>query len=203
MTTMFNQFRVRTTILEMLQDRGYSTDSYSMRDFDHFCDQFPSCIKDTTNLRIVVHKEEPDGKNKSLLVYFSDEEKMALKHLKLLLENLINEGIKNLIIVLREGISPAAKKFILECGSISITSFVEKNLLFNITHHRLIPKHRIISENEKQKLLKVKMIKESVMPKILISDPVAKYYGAQRGDVVEIERKSETAGKIKTWRITI
>lgn len=203
MTTMFNQFRVRKTVLEMLKDRGYSTESYSMKSFDQFCDHFPNCIKDTTNLRMVVHKDDSDGKTMTILVFFTEEEKMSLKSLKILLENIVKEGILNLVIVLREGISPAAKKFAQECESISITTFMEKDLLFNVTHHRLVPKHRIISESEKQQLLKDKMIKENAMPKILISDPIAKYFGAQRGDVLEIERQSETAGKIKTWRITI
>lgn len=202
MTSMFNQFRIRKTILEMLNDRGFSTGSYQLSDFNQFCDLFPNCLKDTTNLRMVVHKNNVADKDKSILVYFSDEEKLSLKSLKTLLENTYNQGIFHLIVVLREGISPAAKKFAQDCESLTITIFVEKELLFNITKHKLVPKHRIISESEKESLLKNKMIKENEMPKILMNDPVAKYLGARKGDVVEIERESETAGKIKTWRIT-
>lgn len=203
MTSMYNQFRVRKTVLEMLEDRGYFTNAYQMRDFDQFCESFPGCIKDSSCLRIVVQKNAQSNDTSSLLVHFAEEDKMSLKSAKLLLENTFNQGIKNLVLVLREGISPAAKKLATECDSITITIFTERDLLFNITKHKLVPNHRIISQTEKEKLLVEKMIKETDMPKILIDDPVAKYYGAKKGDVIEIERDSETAGKILTWRITI
>ena len=41
------------------------------------------------------------------------------------------------------------------------------------------------------------------MPKILLNDPVAKFLGLKRGDVVKITRKSETAGTYTTYRIAV
>ena len=41
------------------------------------------------------------------------------------------------------------------------------------------------------------------MPKILLNDPVAKFLGLNRGDVVKITRKSETAGTYTTYRIAV
>ncbi len=58
----------------------------------------------------------------------------------------------------------------------------------DITKHFLVPKHRILSQKEKEELLKKYGVKESQLPKILASDPMVKAIGAKPGDIIEIER---------------
>lgn len=127
---------------------------------------------------------------------------MSLKSVKILTENIEKQNIKSLIVVLREGISPAANRFAQDYP-LNITIFKEKELLFNIMKHGLVFKHRIVSLEEKTVLLKEKKVKEEHMPRILITDPVAKYLGARKGDVLEIERESETAGMALYWRFAV
>ena len=99
-------------------------------------------------------------------------------------------------------ISSQAKEKIQEINNeLQIEIFTLGDLVVNITEHELVPKHLLLSPEDKELLLKRYKIKEHQLPKILLNDPVARYLGLKRGDVVKIIRVSETAGKYITYRI--
>ena len=72
-----------------------------------------------------------------------------------------------------------------------------------ITRHELVPKHEILSEIEKQEVLKTFDATESQLPKIVVSDPVIELIGAKSGNVIRVTRKSPTAGEAVYYRIVV
>jgi DNA-directed RNA polymerase subunit H len=71
----------------------------------------------------------------------------------------------------------------------------------DILKHELVPKHEILSAEEKKDLLEKINATERQLPKILDSDPVINKIEAKPGDVIKITRKSQTAGETVYYRL--
>ena len=76
-------------------------------------------------------------------------------------------------------------------------------LLINIVEHRDVPKHEVVTEEEKKELLVKYYINESNLPNILRDDPMAVYLGLTPGEVVRILRPSITSGTYISYRICV
>jgi len=75
---------------------------------------------------------------------------------------------------------------------------------FDLFEHALVPKHEILEEEEKQKLLTQYRVQPYQLPQISSSDPAAKAIGAKPGDILRIIRdKSPTAGEHIAYRYVI
>jgi DNA-directed RNA polymerase subunit H len=74
---------------------------------------------------------------------------------------------------------------------------------FDVSKHELVPKHEILSEEEKAKLLKKYGITIKELPRILASDPAIKSLNPKIGDVIKITRKSKTAEESVYYRVVV
>lgn len=114
------------------------------------------------------------------------------------------QGVHRAIIIYRQSMTPSASKVIQTMApKYLLEQFAEMELVVNITEHQLVPQHILLSEEEKRALLTRYRLKEAQLPRILITDPVARYYGLRRGQVVKILRASETAGRYVTYRLAL
>ena len=71
----------------------------------------------------------------------------------------------------------------------------------DILKHELVPEHVILSEPKIKKVLKELNIRKDQLPKINSDDPVIKAIGANVGDIIKINLKSDTSGKFVTYRV--
>ena len=79
----------------------------------------------------------------------------------------------------------------------------EKEEDIDIFQSSLVPKHEILSEEEKIKILEELNSSLKQLPRIKEDDPVIKKLVGKRGDVVKITRKSPTAGEYYYYRIVV
>lgn len=175
----------------MVNDRGYKTDQ-KVLEKEEFDSKYPLASTDAASLKFIAYKGSTP-----VAVHFLDQDKVGKSSLEILVEQYQKENIRNIIFVSSTKASSACQS-IIHSG---IELFLEEELLFNITKHSLVPKHRILSEEEKNEILKKMKLKPDQMPKILKRDPVCRYLGAQSGEVVEITRKSRTSGTSLYYKI--
>jgi len=74
---------------------------------------------------------------------------------------------------------------------------------FNIYEHVLVPKHEIITNEERQKVLGEYRVQPFQLPRLKVSDPAAKAIGAKPGDVVKVTRESPSAGRYVSYRYVV
>lgn len=203
-------WRARRTVLEMLSDRGYAVlntpEDLNMSRAD-FESQFAAMNYNRDMLTML--RQKRDDPTDQVYVFFPEEKRGKAVGIGVISEKakrLESDGVQAAVFILQTGLTTFAKNAIDKVAAGSncrIETFNENELLVNITHHVLVPKHELMSEDEKRALLRRYRLKESQLPRIQKGDPVARYYGLRHGDVVRITRPSETAGRYVTYRLCV
>lgn len=138
----------------------------------------------------------------TIWVEFSPETTIGIKHIRQFAQHLDANNFTTGIFITIGPVTTAALRAFEPLADRGITAehFREEDLLVNITRHELVPKHVLLSDEEKKILLDRYRLRETQLPRIQYGDPVARYLGLKRGNVVKIIRKSETAGRYASYR---
>ncbi|KAK3110921.1 DNA-directed RNA polymerases II 24 kDa polypeptide (RNA polymerase II subunit 5) [Teratosphaeriaceae sp. CCFEE 6253] len=136
-------------------------------------------------------------------VEFSPAAGVGIKDLKAFAQLLNEKSYHTGIFIAQAAPTSSALKIIPSILPTVMEIFKEEDLLVNISRHELVPKHTLLSPEDKKRLLERYRLKETQLPRIRMDDPMAKYLGLKRGQVVKIIRKSETAGRYASYRWVI
>jgi len=158
--------QIHQTVTEMMHQRGYIIEN------------------DSDNIIMAV---KPDGGK--ICAFLDVVEKFNVDEFKLCVSRLEELNIPHCIIIYND-ITPATNKMLantvnlrLATGhrSLEIESFLAIDLRVNKTKHRLVPKHEKVPESEAGAIM-------DKYPILKVTDPIAKFYGFKRGDLIKITR---------------
>ena len=80
--------------------------------------------------------------------------------------------------------------------------FLLRELQFNVTRHAMVPQHTPLNADEVAAMMSAYNIRSKAqLPVLLVTDPVARYFGLRQGDVVKITRRTPTAGIEYFYRV--
>ena len=188
--------RVLHTLLSMLRKRGYSVPPQrEMPTNKHG-------LVMREKLSFTAEKEDED----TVRVHFVDEPKIMSKDVEVASEKALKLGSRHVIIVAETVVMVHINKQIatqVNKHDMQVEVFSFADLMMDITEHELVPPHIMLSEQEKQEVLRRFCTSESKIPKLLQTDPVAKFYNMQPGQMVKIIRKSPTRDSAEYYRVVV
>jgi len=113
-----------------------------------------------------------------------------------------NKKLNTHIIIIVEDIKEKIReKILLQFNNIEIFKKIE--LMMNLVDHMYIPKHILLTDEEKEIFYKEYNVSNEQMQKISIFDPVSRYYNAKKNDIFRIIRSSDITGTTFSYRLVI
>ena len=194
-------FKSRNNLLDMLESIDYNTNDYK---------GFSISELDTlyTNKQLDILLTNNKNNKKIYIKYYIDKS-LRPQNLYEMIEDLftIEEILQKkdrLMLVIKDEPNETIEKLLSEIfinDSHFVTVINIERLQFNILNHSMVPKHRILSEEEKDLVIKKFNIVDDNIPEISRFDPVAQVIGIRPGEYCEITRGSKTSITSLFYRI--
>jgi DNA-directed RNA polymerase subunit H len=198
-------YNSRRTLLEQLEKQGYNTADYDLFSINEIDAMYANDQLD------MLFSRKTDGK-KIYVKYLLNIKQLRKDNLDQLIEDLFDietvlEKKDTLIVVVNEEPNDTIitkLKYVYDHSGIFIVIHYIKRLQFNVLNHELVPKSTILSNEEIDELKKKFHIKSlQQLPEISRFDPQALALCLRPGEVIQIDRKSNTAMSYEYYRVCV
>lgn len=142
----------------------------------------------------------PKEKEKAIIWCIPEENAVGVTSINRMQKIMEEEGVERGIIITSGRYTQAVKQ---DVKKKKIELLPKTFPSFDIFEHKLVPKHEILTEEEKLKMLEQYKVQPYQLTHIKASDPAVKAIGAKPGDVVRVIRKSPTAGEHIAYRYVV
>lgn len=197
------QHTVIRTLVKMLQRRGYTVppevEARTQADVEGMY-----ATSATPPLDFTAHRS-----GTPLMVLFLNDvhtSKLGLAPIRDLVAAMTAKNCVDALLVVHDGLTAPAASMVRELetkSGITLTTFHADTLLYDIWEHAAVPKHTLLTNDERESLLATFKCTEDQLPRMMREDPMARYMGLRVGDVVRIERPSVTVGMDIYYRIVV
>ena len=126
-------------------------------------------------------------RQKSYVLILMWHDKVGVEILKKYIEKCMNKQINNYIVIYQNSITSTCLKILNNFFEYNIELFPLDQFKFDITKVNYYTKHEKVSDDEKEKLQK---IYKGKLPIILLTDPIVRYFGYKRDDILLIHREN-------------
>ena len=139
-------------------------------------------------------------KREETILVWCASERVGIPLLRRMMREMNAVGVKRGMIIAHGDITRQAQVLAREKG----IELIPKGFpSFNIFKHILVPVHEILTEKEREEMLKEYHVKVHQLPRIAASDPAVIAIGGRPGDILRIVRDSPTAGKHVFYRYVV
>lgn len=194
-------FKARRTLCNHLEERGYDVSLYNKFNLNDI-----SILQDKDELDMEVKND--DGH--IIRVLFSVNKTLRVKNISEIIEEEYASNLKpddDLIFIVKDDMNQTMRDYVKNLYYSEkqfVTLFYLPVLQFNILEHNFVPKHIVLSSEQKESVYKQYNIQDDEMlPEISRFDPVAMVIGLRPGQLCRIVRTSKTAIQSDYYRICV
>ena len=147
--------------------------------------------------------QKNEGQDNIIIVKIYDQKVISISKQSPIAEFVTKNKDKKMFVIFKE-INTKSQQYII---NISPTAeiFKEYNLMINLIDYVFVPRYEKLNEYSDDfiNFRDIYHCKKRNIPKLLVTDPLARYYGLKRGDIVRIIRASETTGLSSYYRLVV